>query len=61
MKITEQKNGSWTLFEKTPNGYYLVKLYKSTGELLDKVLCDNRSNALAYLRSFNAIAKNQGA
>ena len=61
MKIKEQKNGNWTVFERTQSGYYLVKLYKSSGELLDKILCDDRSNALAYLRSFNALAKNQGA
>lgn len=58
MKITEQKNGAWTSFEKTfPSGYYIAKLYRPSGELEDKVCCDTRADALAYLRCFNRIAK----
>ena len=57
MKITEQKNGNYTTFERTfPSGYYLVKLYQQ-GELTDKIMCDDYSNARAYLASFNKIAK----
>ena len=58
MKITEQKNGNYTVYERLPSGYYLVKLCSASGSLMDKMLCDTRSGALAYLRCFNAIAKN---
>jgi hypothetical protein len=58
MKITEQKNGNYTTFERSfPSGYYVVKLYQS-GELTDKIMSDNYKGARAYLASFNKIAKN---
>ena len=58
MKITEQKNGNYTTFERTfPGGYYIVKLYKR-GELADKIMTDTYRSARDYLRSFNLIAKN---
>ena len=58
MKITEQKNGNYTTFERNQhNGYYIVKLYKN-GELLDKIMCDTYRGAREYLVSFNKIAKN---
>ena len=58
MKITEQKNGNYTTFERTfPGGYYIVKLYKR-GELADKIMTDTYQAAREYLRSFNLIAKN---
>jgi hypothetical protein len=58
MKITEQKNGNYTTFERTfPGGYYIVKLYKR-GELADKIMTDTYQAARDYLRSFNLIAKN---
>jgi len=58
MKITEQKNGNYTTFERIQhNGYYIVKLYKN-GELLDKIMCDTYRAAREYLASFNKIAKN---
>ena len=58
MKITEQKNGAWTVFERvTPSGYYIAKLYKPNGELADKVSCDTYASAREYLRAFNRIAK----
>ena len=58
MKITEQKNGNYTTFERTfPSGYYIVKLYKR-GELDDKIMTDTYRAARDYLRSFNLIAKN---
>jgi len=58
MKITEQKNGNYTTFERTfPSGYYLVKLYQR-GELTDKIMSDDYKDARAYLASFNKIAKN---
>jgi hypothetical protein len=58
MKITEQKNGNYTTFERTlPSGYYIVKLYKQ-GDLADKIMTDTYQAARDYLRSFNLIAKN---
>jgi hypothetical protein len=58
MKITEQKNGDYTTFERVShNGYYIVKLYKN-GNLADKVMTDTYRAARDYLRSFNLIAKN---
>ena len=58
MKITEQKNGNYTTFERVAhNGYYIVKLYKR-GELADKIMTDTYQAARDYLRSFNLIAKN---
>ena len=57
MKIKTFKNG-YTVFEKLfPSGMYLVKVYVGS-ELHDKIRCDDYQTALAYLRSFNAIAKN---
>lgn len=59
-KIYTEKNGAWTVFERLmPSGMYAVRLYSPAGSLLDKVRCDDRREAQAYLRSFRAIAKNQ--
>ena len=58
MKITQQKNGNYTTFERvTHNGYYIVKLYKN-GELCDKIMADTYKGAREYLKSFNLLAKN---
>lgn len=57
MKITTQKNGAWTVFEKA-NGWYLVKLYDAAGNLLDKMRCDDYRDACDYKRSFDKIARN---
>lgn len=58
VKITEQKNGAWTVYERImPAGLYLVKLYRPSGELEDKIICYERAPALEYLRAFNKIAK----
>lgn len=58
MKITEQKSGAWTVFERLmPAGLYLVKLYRPSGELEDKIITYDRAPALEYLRAFNKIAK----
>lgn len=57
MKIKEHKSGAWTVFERLDSGMYSVRLYARNGELRDKVRCDDYRNALAYLRNFNAIAK----
>jgi hypothetical protein len=58
MKITEQKNGNYTTFERVAhNGYYIVQLYKNDG-LVDKVMADTYKGAREYLKSFNLLAKN---
>ena len=57
MKITEQKNGAWTVFERLPSGWFSVKLYRPAGDIEDKVRTDTRAAALEYLRAFNKIAK----
>jgi len=58
MKITEQKNGNYTTFERIAhNGYYIVKLYKN-GQLCDKIMADTYKGAREYLKSFNLLAKN---
>ncbi len=58
MKITEQKNGNYTTFERVfPSGYYIVKLYKR-GELVDKIMTDTYQMARDYLKAFNLSAKN---
>lgn len=57
-KVKTFKNGAYTSIERTPvHGMYIVKVYAPTGHLLDKVTCDTRSEALAYLRCFNGIAR----
>jgi hypothetical protein len=59
MKVTTHKNGAYTSFEKSlPSGMYTVKAYSPAGALIDKVRCDDYREALAYLRAFNAIARN---
>lgn len=59
MQIKTFNNGSWTVFERTQySGMYIVKLYRSNGDLADKVVCDDYRNARHYLKCFNAIAKN---
>ena len=59
MKVTTAKSGAYTTMEKLfPSGMYLVKLYRSSGELADKVRCDDYRNACDYKRSFDKIARN---
>jgi hypothetical protein len=57
MKIKEQKNGNYTTFDRE-NDWYVVRLYKRGGELLDKMRCDTYRGACEYFKSFNLIAKN---
>lgn len=53
--VLEHKGGT-VIFEKD-NGWFRVTLRDTAGNLLDKVRCDNYRDALAYRRSFVAIAK----
>ena len=50
-------SGALVIFEKA-RGWYGVRLYSSNGTLQDKIRTDDYRDALAYLRSFRAIAKN---
>ena len=57
MKITEFKNGAYVTFERDAGGLYAVLLRDTSGNVKDKVRCDTYRDALAYRRSFIAIAK----
>jgi len=58
-KIFTEKNGAWTVLERTePAGLYVVKAYSPAGAVLDKVRCDSRAEALSYLRALRALARN---
>jgi len=57
MKIKTFKNGAYATIEKTLHGYYLVTCRGANGAMLDKIMCDNYANALAYYKSFAAIAR----
>jgi hypothetical protein len=49
-KIKTFKNGAWTTFERTPfAGHYVVRVYSPSGQLLDKVVCDDRVTIFAHL------------
>lgn len=59
MKLTIlKKNGAVVTMEKTgASGMYVVLLRAPSGQVHDKVRCDDYSDALAYRRSFLAIAR----
>ena len=57
MKIQEFKNGAYVTFERLPSGLYAVSLRSPSGELSDKVRCDNYRAATEYRRAFAAIAR----
>lgn len=59
MTIKTFKSGAYVTFERnTFYGQYLVKLYSSTGNLLDKIITFDYKSACEYRRVFCAIAKN---
>lgn len=59
IQVQTFKNGAHTVFDREmPAGLFVVKVYGPTGNLIDKVRCDDYRNARAYLRSFNKIARN---
>ncbi len=61
MKSKLYKNNAFVTFEKTEsnsNRWYEVRLRAPSGELHDKVRCDDYQSALGYWKSFNAIARN---
>jgi hypothetical protein len=58
MKTKFFKNGAFVTFERlTPSGMYAVLLRSPSGDVSDKVRCDDYRDAMAYMRSFCAIAK----
>lgn len=58
MRIKEFKNGAIVTMEKTfPSGMHVVLLRAPNGDVFDKVRCDDYQDALAYRRSFEAIAR----
>lgn len=60
-KRQDYKNGYSVTHEKLlPSGMYLVELRDDSGNLLDKVRCDDYCDSLAYYRSFKGIARNGG-
>lgn len=59
-KFKHHPNGWSTAFEQQyHSGLITVTLRRSSGEVFDKVRCDDYRNALDYFRAFNTIAKNQ--
>jgi hypothetical protein len=59
-KFKNHANGWSTTFEQQyHSGLITVTLRSSSGEIYDKVRCDDYRNALKYFSAFNAIAKNQ--
>ena len=51
------RNDWFVQFEKT-GFWYVVQVRAASGELHDKVRCDDYRNACDYYRAFCAIAKN---
>lgn len=61
MKPYFANSGAWVNFETlTPSGYYVVTVYAPSGEVHDRVRCDDYRAALDYRRAFVAIAKHWG-
>ena len=54
--VTLYANGAAVFYEKA-NGWYCVSLRAPSGELHDKVRCDDYRSACDYHRSFKRIAK----
>jgi len=55
-KITSFKNGADVIAEKN-GAWYCVTLRNPSGEVHDKIRCDDYRMALEYVRAFKAIAK----
>jgi hypothetical protein len=61
MKPYFAKSGAWVQCETLfPSGMYNVTLYAPDDNVHDRIRCDDYRDALAYRRSFVAIAKNWG-
>lgn len=57
-KAKEYRNGWSVLFERLSNGMYWVQVRRASGELHDKIRCDDYQMARGYYRAFSAIARN---
>lgn len=56
-KIYEEKNGYVVLDVNPINGFFTVSLKTESGNLLDKISCDTKEDAMGYVKSFKKIAK----
>lgn len=57
MKLYSYQHGDVLVEKLSPSGMYLVQLRSSSGDLLDKVRCDDYRTAMEYKRAFSALAK----
>lgn len=56
-KIYQEKNGYVVLDVNPINGFFTVSLKTESGNLLDKISCDTKEDAMDYVKSFKKIAK----
>lgn len=58
-KIKEYKNNASVIFThiESMDTPYLVKLYNGSGDLVDRVRCDDKKDAQDYFKSFCKIAR----
>ena len=59
MKLYSYKHGDVLVEKLFPSGMYLVQLRNTTGDLVDKIRCDDYRMAMDYKRAFIAIAKHK--
>ena len=57
LKLYSYQHGDVLVEKLSPSGMYLVQLRSASGELQDKVRCDDYRMAMTYKRAFMAIAK----
>lgn len=61
-KLKTFKGEAFVTMEKmSHSGMYLVQGWNDAGRCFDKIRCDDYRNALAYFKSFCAIARNATA
>ena len=52
------RNGWSASMTKSSNGYYTAIVRTASGNVHDKIMCDDYRDASAYYKSFQAIARN---
>jgi len=58
MKIKTYKNAYATIYQgASHNGMWFAEVRTTAGERIDRVHCESRRQAMAYYKSFCAIAK----
>lgn len=57
MNVTSYRNG-WSVIMDKGSALYSVILRNASGEIHDKMRCDDYRDALEYRRAFQAIARN---